>query len=40
MFAVKVREERGDEAKMNSLVPAEVIRSKQMLMEFIVLSVC
>lgn len=40
MFAVKVGNGETDEAKMNSLVPAEVIRSKQLLMEFIVWSVC
>lgn len=40
MFAIKVGNGERGEAQMNSLVPAEVIRSKQMLMEFIVWSVC
>ena len=40
MFAIKVGNGEKGEAQMNSLVPAEVIRSKQMLMEFIVWSVC
>ena len=39
MFAKKVSVERRSEAKIDSLLPEEVVRSKQMIREF-VWSVC